>query len=301
MPLDETIELVCVTDANYAPHFSALLKSVEAQKGEEHLRVHAILDSVDSDLLAQIQAASPTLEIIGYHVDSHPALNLPPIMHISRATYLRLIMTEFLPPEIERVLYLDIDMLVTRNLLPLWRKDFGGSPVAAVPDHNLSAKKLANSFGLIGEGEYFNAGMLLIDLNAERANGYLKKALDYLIADPSVYEFADQDALNQVLWQNWTVLESTWNFQRAFVNDNNLYRDACSDQRNLPGIIHFTERWKPWKTDEWHPYAWLYWKYLSKTPFFHEVRERDSIGYLRLLKFWLKYQLAIIRSRVSAL
>ncbi|CUJ18739.1 glycosyltransferase family 8 protein [Cognatishimia activa] len=300
MPNEETIELVCVTDANYAPHFSALLKSIETHKGPENLRVHAILDSVGSDLLAQIRAASPALEVIDYHVDSHPALNLPPIMHISRATYLRLIMTEMLPPEIDRVLYLDIDMLVTRNLLPLWRSDMHGYPVAAVQDHNLSATKLANTFGLPGEGRYFNAGMLLVDLKAERANGYLTKALDCLIANPSVYEFADQDALNQVLWQNWTILDNTWNFQRAFVNDNQIYRDSGTDQQNLPGIIHFTERWKPWKSDEWHPYAWLYWKYLRQTPFFDEIRKRDRIGYGRLLKFWLKYQLAILRSRVAA-
>lgn len=296
---DDTIELVCVTDANYAPHLAVLLKSIEANKGTEYIRVHAILDGVDDALLSLIRTAVPGLDILDYHVVGHPALNLPPIMHISRATYLRLIMAEILPTEISRVLYLDIDMVVTQSLRPLWRSDLKGRPFAAVEDHNLSAEDLAGRFGLPCGGLYFNAGMLLIDMQAERVGGYLGQALDRLTANPDAYPFADQDALNEVLWQNWTPVDITWNYQRAFVNARKVYRASDAGGIHLPGILHFTERWKPWKSDEWHPYAWLYWRNLWHTPFFAKIRQRHSISLPRLAKFWLKYRLTLIRSRVT--
>lgn len=300
MVQDDMIELVCVTDANYAPHLAVLLKSIEANKGAERVRVHAILDGVDMALLDHIRSAVPGLDILDYHVAGHMALDLPPIMHISRATYLRLIMPEVLPAEIDRVLYLDIDMVVTQSLRPLWQSDLQGRPFAAVEDHNLSAEDLAERFGLTCGGRYFNAGMLLIDMQAERASGYLGQALERLKADPDAYPFADQDALNEVLWKNWTPMDITWNYQRAFVNGRKVYRASEPGGGHLPGILHFTERWKPWKSDEWHPYAWLYWQHLRHTPFFAEIRQRDGISLPRLGKFWLKYRLALMRSRLAA-
>lgn len=297
---DNTIDLVCVTDGNYAPHLAVLLKSIEANKGFEHVRVHAILDGVDAALLGLIRAAVPRLEILDYHVVGHPALDLPPIMHISRATYLRLIMQEILPAEINRVLYLDIDMVVTQSLWPLWQSDLQGRPFAAVEDHNLSADDLAERFSLPKGGLYFNAGMLLIDMQAERVGGYLRQALERLNADADAYPFADQDALNEVLWQNWTPVNINWNYQRAFVNGGKVYCAIDPKGVHLPGILHFTERWKPWKSDEWHPYAWLYWRNLRQTPFFAKIRQRDGISLPRLAKFWLKYQLTLMRSGLAS-
>lgn len=299
MVQDDTIELVCVTDANYAPHLAVLLKSIEANKGAERVRVHAILDGVDAALLAQIRSTVPGLDILDYNVAGHVALDLPPVMHISRATYLRLIMPEVLPPKIDRVLYLDIDMVVTQSLWPLWQSDLQGRPFAAVEDHNLLAEDLAERFGLPHEGRYFNAGMLLIDMQAERTIGYLGQALERLQSNPDAYPFADQDALNEVLWKNWTPVDSTWNYQRAFVNGGKVYKANKTGDAHLPGILHFTERWKPWKSDEWHPYAWLYWKYLRHTPFFAEMRERNNVNLPRLIRFWLKYRLSLMRGRIS--
>ena len=299
MTLDDTLELVCVTDANYAPHFAALLKSIEANKGTEHVRVHAILDGVDAALLDRIRSTVPRLEIIDYPIAAHGALNLPPILHISRATYLRLIMAEILPAKIGRVLYLDIDMIVTRSLSPLWRSDMHGRPVAAVHDPNYLADDLAKRFRLPLGGSYFNAGMLLIDLQAMRAKGYLEKALERLMGDPASYPLADQDALNEVFWQNWTQLDISWNYQRAFLNGGKLYRSNNDSPQTLPSILHFTERYKPWRSDEWHPYAWLYWLYLLQTPFFEAIRQREGVSWFRIAKFWLKYQLSLSRSRRS--
>ena len=136
------IDIVCVTDSNYVPHFAALLKSIECNKGPEDICVHAILDGVAPELVAQLAAAVPGLTLRGYPVAEHPALSLPPILQISRATYLRLIIDEVIDPGLERLLYLDIDMTVTGRLWPLWSADLAGQPCGAVTDPGMRARGL---------------------------------------------------------------------------------------------------------------------------------------------------------------
>lgn len=290
------IDIVCVTDSNYAPHFVSLLKSIEAGKGAEKIRVHAILDSVDEARFSKIAETATGLEIHPYHVADHKALKLPPILHISRATYLRLIMAELLPQDISRVIYLDIDMVVTGSLVDLWSTDLKGLACGAVQDAFVDPTNFARQHELPSAGTYFNAGVLLFDLDAIRATDALSQALDMLLAAPEKYEFADQDALNKVFWENWSALDAKWNFQRLFLWEGCDYTSSVPLAQALPRIIHFTESPKPWQAAEWHPYAWLYWKYLRRTPFLEEVMQREKVGWLRLLKFWLKFHLKKPRS-----
>lgn len=299
MTQDDIIQLVCVTDANYAPHLAVLLKSIEANKGAERVRVHVILDGVGAALLGQIRSAVPTLEIIDYNIWGHIALDLPPLLQISRATYLRLIMTEVLPVGIDRVLYLDIDIVVTCSLLALWQTDLQGHSCGAVEDPGVDPAAFAQSYGLRGSGGYFNAGMLLIDMKAARRTGFLTHALNQLIAKPEAYEYADQDALNEQLWRTWLSLDPQWNHQREHLYKPDRYLTS-NTMKKLPAVFHFTESNKPWKSDEWHPYAWLYWQNLRYTPFFSDIRQRNGISLPRLARFWLKYQLALMRSRLAS-
>lgn len=284
----DSIDIVCVTDENYAPHCAALLKSIELNKGPEQIRVHAILDGVSDATLAAISAAVPGLEILSYPVTQHKALSLPPLLQISRATYLRLIIDEVIDPRFDRLLYLDIDMVVTGSLAELWAIDLAGRACGAVADPGVAPDGFARRFGLTGTGQYLNAGMLLIDMDRARQTGFLGAALQHLLDGDLPIEFGDQDALNLVLWQQWTHLDPTWNFQRKFLYDDFEY---ASKHRALPRIIHFTETAKPWSAEEWHPLAWLYWQNLRRTPFHGRVTLASGVGPLRQFKFWLKFMI----------
>nr|WP_228028536.1 glycosyltransferase family 8 protein [Donghicola mangrovi] len=289
--------MVCVTDNNYAPHLSALLKSIEVNKGQEHVRAHVIFDGIDGHILKKIRKTVPGLEILDYHVEDHLALTLPPLLQISRATYLRLIISEILPDYVSKVLYLDIDMIVTCSLLRLWDTDLTGYPCGAVEDPGVEVVNFAKTYDLEGNGLYFNAGMLLIDMNSARQCDFLNQALAQLLDGLGRYEFADQDALNEQLWRNWLPIDPSWNFQREHLYKPDQYatRDTV---KSLPSIIHFTEATKPWEAGEWHPHAWLYWYYLMRTPFFTTVRQSNIISTPRLAKFFMKYWLMRMRFNV---
>ena len=132
-------------------------------------------------------------------------------------------------------------------------------------------------------------------MRLEREGAVFSRALDRLLAAPDSFEFADQDALNLVLWQRWAVLDPAWNFQRKFLYEDFRHHYPRERRRSLPKIIHFTEEMKPWRADEWHPYGWLYWRYLRLTPFFHPVTSQERISTRRLLKSRVRFYLRHFR------
>ncbi|KAK7443527.1 hypothetical protein VKT23_015700 [Stygiomarasmius scandens] len=91
-------------------------------------------------------------------------------------------------PPVERVLYLDADLLVRSNLEPLWQTDLRGRPLAAIPD-------VGHPMGYDGidRKAYFNAGAMLMDLAKIRINGQNLHETGRNMKDSS---FRDQDALN---------------------------------------------------------------------------------------------------------
>ncbi len=258
---------------------------------DESIIVHIIHDSVPDHLIKLVELNNTKIEINWHSVKDHPALTLPPLLQISRATYLRLIMDEILDRSIARVIYLDIDMIVTGSLRDLWELNLGDRLCAAVADPGVSAHEFAAKYGLSGPGAYFNAGMILFDMPKARAQNILRAALNRLLTARVTYEYADQDALNIVLWGKWLEVDPTWNFQRKFLYREFPCHSPLIDRGEDPRIIHFTEAMKPWQKQEWHPLAWLYWKYLLATPFARPMRRKEKISLARILRYWLKYKI----------
>ena len=134
---DMPIEIVCGTDANYAPHLGVLLKSILATNPGIACRVHVLHDEVPISVQDKVAACVPSMCLVWYPFVDHQVLQFRPLsqLQISRAAYLRLAMAEMLPATVRRVLYLDVDMVANDSLLPLWQTNLGeGLLCAAVVD-----------------------------------------------------------------------------------------------------------------------------------------------------------------------
>lgn len=166
--------------------------------------------------------------------------------HIS--TYYRLAIPTML--DTDRVIYLDSDLLVFGCLGNLWKTALGSSvPIAAVQDwetSNLStdSPRLVELGNCSPTSGYFNAGLLIMNLDLLRRGNFTEQACEMLLEYDGLYRFADQTALNWWCFGNWTQLDSTWNTP-AFAVD----RDPASD---LPKVIHFTNC-APWLRREFKP------------------------------------------------
>jgi lipopolysaccharide biosynthesis glycosyltransferase len=232
------------------------------------------------------------MQLVWYPFVDHQVLQFRPLSHlqISRAAYLRLAMAEMLPGTVRRVLYLDVDMVANDSLLPLWQTTFDkGRICAAVVDPGVDPQAFALKHSLPSSGQYFNSGVMLLDLDALRAEGLLQRSVQLLATPGTAYEFPDQDVLNIVLWLRWQALDPRWNFQRKFLYDDYAaWRALAPDRSSRPAIVHYTEQYKPWRADEWHPYAWLYLKNLLRTPFREEILQKGKIGWRQGIKWWLR-------------
>lgn len=180
----------------------------------------------------------------------------------TRATYARLRMAELVPPELDRVIYLDCDLLLRADLTPLFETDLGGHAVGAVQDTlvgPLVSSPLAferwAELGLRADQPYFNSGVMVIDLAAWRAQAVGERALEVLRTSPQDIKYWDQDALNLVLRGGFELLAPNWNTYPTWLADrdpvdaNRLQEAMYDDIRADAHILHFISRNKPWLDD----------------------------------------------------
>jgi lipopolysaccharide biosynthesis glycosyltransferase len=220
--------------------------------------------------------------------------------YISKMTYARLLLPYFFSDSVSRILYLDADLLVVDDLAPLWDMDLEGACLAAVVDTDAQAhgERLEANRKHIMPGpdpesrmcEYFNAGVLLIDLPSWRNKQISERALQHMIANPHSL-LADQDALNVACEGRWKQLDARWNLQN---HPPVGYLKIRPEQR--PAIIHFAGKWKPWNPVSLSADASFYDAFRNRTEFARTLRDRardaTQRGCARLKRFLRRYKVA---------
>ena len=267
----EAIEICLAFDRNFVQHAAVtLLSATRALCPDEKLIVHVLqagdISSADREAFAKV---SPKSIIHWHQVDAERFDKLPDNRdHVSLATYLRLFIPELLGEKSSRVIYLDCDTIVTDRLIKLWGQSFDGSPIAAAPDEGglTQAKRL----DFDGDGFYFNAGVLVFDLDKINPKEFLR-SVEEIVADETIdLELQDQDILNLVFKEKTHRLDLRWNANTRLYTPDDIQptysQEEALDAATAPGIIHFTDRKKPWHTNCNHPLRYLYWELRNQTP-----------------------------------
>lgn len=153
----------------------------------------------------------------------------------------------FLPDLIDdgnRVLYLDLDLIATDSLLPLWKTALDSSLLGAVTNVLPPVDRHhAEHLGLPAEGSYFNAGVLLMDLLSMREEGTREQIQRFAVLNAPRLNLRDQDALNYVLHERRLPLHPRWNCMNALLHYPHaaelLGAQAVREARSAPAIRHF--------------------------------------------------------------
>lgn len=149
-------------------------------------------------------------------------------------TMFRVMLPELLT-DVSKIIYLDADIFVNRDISELWKVDIENYYMAAVPDMGTSrgqAKTLPILRNEVAADRYFNAGVLYMNLNNIRKKGNMKEeVLEYLEkAKESI--LPDQDALNVIYNKGTLLLDESWNYFAILVHKN-------YEQKAKPNIYHF--------------------------------------------------------------
>jgi len=181
-----------------------------------------------------------------------------PIYPLSEAAYYRLFIPSLLP-EYEKIIYLDIDIIVTGDIAELYDLELGDCYLAAIPDIRFNADANLRHYaeiilGLPKTQPYFNSGILVINLRQCRKDKMEKKFLN-LLSTLKFIQYHDQCILNAACFEKTLLLDYGWNFQLF----NLSYLIDPASLRGDIKIVHFLAD-KPWRHPN-HPNAQLWWKY----------------------------------------
>lgn len=248
---NKNVEYFVLVDEKFSPESKHDLIDVASQYNS-HISFYVVDDSITKDL--------------PFGTKKMPS-------HVTLATYYRLFLTKLLPSSIHKIIYLDGDMIVRHDISHLWNTDIKDYAIGVV--HDMDEKRHANLNRLPYPMQtgYFNAGMMLINLDYWRSHDCLASFITFISEHTDVIIYHDQDVLNSVLYDKKKWVPLTYNFQSGFLYNEKTTKDypksldieVASTMKDA-AVIHFSTPTKPWMLDSFHPYtaAWRHYKALSK-------------------------------------
>ena len=167
--------------------------------------------------------------------------HLPYDKRLTNIVYARLLFDELLPPEVDRLIYLDSDMMVLAPIEKLWTTDLGGKSLGAVPERwgafIATGRDFRNNRDLFDPADpYFNAGLLLIDMERWRAAKVADRIVEFTEKGIMDRIYYDQDFLNILFRNDYHPLDSKWNV---------IGPDFAHEGLEVYNL-HYVGRAKPW-------------------------------------------------------
>ena len=180
--MKKPLTVVTAADSQFELPLAAMVCSLAKNNPEFRL---FILDGGITDR-PRIEQCAEGVEVTWLSPSAESIAELRVDEHVTSATYFRLLIEELLPEDLDRVLYLDSDTIINKDLSELWQTDLRGAPLGAIQDPAIvtigTVEGIENyaALGLKGEERYFNAGVLLIDLKQFRAERISEQVLEFL-------------------------------------------------------------------------------------------------------------------------
>lgn len=296
------------SDDNYARHMGVAMTSIlQHNRDVDKIRFFVINNQISPSNIEKLETllqGFKNAEIIfvpfeNYEKQLHLKLPWP----ISLSTYARLFAGELLPEDVQKVLYLDCDVVVCGSIRALWNTDLNGKCLGAIQDSVPSKTKAA--VGLLSEDPYFNAGVLLIDLFQWRKRRIGFTCLDFIAARDGCVTHHDQGVLNGVLKNQWERLPLKYNVmtihfilnserRQSFYRDRSIFynEEEISDAKSNPVILHFTPSFTthPWEHNCKHPLRSRYSETLDMTPWkFFPLEKEKNPWYVKILNCFYRF------------
>jgi lipopolysaccharide biosynthesis glycosyltransferase len=226
---------------------------------------------------------------------------LPSNSRFGPDTFSRLFATYVLPPECEKYIYLDADMVVLSDICELHDTTLGSttlhaardvwSPWAESPNGVFNYREL----GIPPKTRMFNAGMHVVNVKRWKERNVSARTIEYAVTH-GTNAFFDQMALNACLHDDWTPVDQRWN-QCYDVIYPQMWKDAgftpeeWSRARDYPSVVHYTGEAKPWERGRWRPRYSIFFRYLNKTVHRNALpsqwfRLESLIGFRNHYKLW---------------
>ncbi len=239
------INIAYCTDSNYLEHVAVSIKSIILNNLNENLRFHVFLYNVDEFDIKKFQQTSELIFTYQIEPEDFEKYNHNfSTTHITNSTFIRLMVPRLLSSKVTELLYLDADVLCFNNISSILNIDIENYICAAAIDSKQNIQNSNSSRLKLNSNDYFNAGVLYINIKNWMNFDVESKSNDILSKNNDL-KYADQDALNIVLQNHTKIIDSKWNYLFTWMT-NQEKETFFYDKKTLPYFIHFTGPRKMW-------------------------------------------------------
>lgn len=275
------MNILYCTDDNYAMITGISIISLLENNPDTDIVIHVIIDNVSAvnrNKLLEVGQKYKTpiklYEMPNWNNRLSVDIN---VQMWSLSAFSRLFVSEVITEPIDRLLYLDCDIMVTNSISDLYNCDLNNYWAAGVQDCLSIFKRSA---GFKDCDKYFNSGVLLLNEKQIRKDGVERMFAKYICDLKGNVPYADQTVINAVMAERIKEVHPKYNIMTplfvyaydnmALMNDYSNYysKKEISDAISLPTLVHFTNGCyvgRPWQTNCQHPLVaeYLRYKYIS--------------------------------------
>jgi lipopolysaccharide biosynthesis glycosyltransferase len=266
------LHVVLAADETYAKQLAVALRSLSDAAGDTEYCAFVLQSGFDTKLRARVEASgNGNVEIRWLDVPEQFVGGVQRSARVPPTSAYRILTPTLLPTGPSRVVYLDCDVIVRNPLDALWSMDLGGAPVAAVRDAYLpvACRDIPwRRAGIDPSAAYFNAGVLVIELDRWRASDVATRGIA-LLRELKLRYF-DQSAVNILFANEWRALPPEWNLQTHHLSERSRAwafedREALEAAIADPAIVHLSGTDRPWDVGSVHPYRDEWFATLDRT------------------------------------
>lgn len=248
------INILVTLDSTYLKPLRVMLQSLFLNNPHRNFKIfimHSEIKTEELHLLEQFIHVNGS-KLFSIQVDGKHFQDAPVLMHYTKEMYYRLLAFKFLPKDLNRILYLDPDILVLNSVDELYEMDMEDNLFAAASHEKISIKEI-NQIRLLPYelDAYYNSGVLLMNLKEHRKVIKEDDIFKFVEENKKKLILPDQDILNALYSKYIKKLDETiYNYDARFYS---YYKLISNDKLDMDYVInhtvflHFCGKKKPWK------------------------------------------------------
>lgn len=306
------MDIVFSIDNNYAMPCGVTITSVLENNRDIPVTFHIIGMGLSEEAKAtflQLPSAYKDVSVKFYEIKKEFLesynLSLYGSTQWSLVIYSRLFLTEILPADVNKILYLDSDVIICDSLSELWNTNMDNYSIAGITDLNVSkdASLFSRRLGYDKKYKYINSGILLINIDYWRKHDMKAVFFDFLKEKYENIIYPDQDILNGTLYDTKLLLPLKYNLLECYYLKNTdlaQNKEEVYEAMTKPVIIHYTALDKPWIKTCLHPLKGEFLKYKSISLWKNVPLTWPKKSFSRIIRYYkrtLFYALKIRKTR----
>lgn len=242
-------------DKHYIPQARVMLLSLLRYHQTEQINAYLLHSSLSVNEIRSITVGMPSkqLQLIPIRIDDEQIKAFPVTSRYPTEIYYRIFAAHFLPKNLERILYLDPDLVVRGSLTELYQLDMDNAFYAAA-SHVQKPLQVLNTIRLSMEemGPYINSGVLLMNLTLLRKEQNMEEVFQYVERKKISLILPDQDIISALYFNRIIEINTNiYNMTEKLLTQNRLTGGPIDfdwvEENSL--IIHYCGRNKPWKAN----------------------------------------------------